>query len=84
MAKYDPLRRYLSRQKTDTVTLSFFAIEALISGLLPKGAARPEWWADSDTPDPKAVQKSAWRDAGFVASLLPNQDSARFDRALPE
>ena len=44
MAKYDPLRRYLARQKSETVTLSFSAIEALIGGLLPKSAGRPECW----------------------------------------
>lgn len=79
MAKYDPLRRYLSRHKTDTVTLSFSAIEALIGGLLPKGADRPEWWAGAGV-DPKAVQRAAWRDAGFSARLLPGEDRARFDR----
>lgn len=80
MAKYDPLRRYLSRQKTETVSLSFSAIEALIGAPLPKGANRPGWWDDSTLGDPKAVHKAAWREAGFAAILVPGEDRARFDR----
>jgi hypothetical protein len=81
MAKYDPLRRYLSRQKTASVTLSFMEIERMIGALLPKSAAQTAWWADAGDDDPKAVQKAAWRDIGYTATLLPGEDRARFDRA---
>ena len=84
MAKYDPLRRYLARQKAETVTLSLSAIEALIGGLLPKGARRPEWWSENNALDPRAVQKAAWRDGGFRAALVLGADRARFDRIAPE
>lgn len=80
MAKYDPLRRYLARQKTETVILSFSEIERLIGGILPKAAGHANWWTDLIEDDPKHVQKSAWRAAGYTAARLAGEDRARFDR----
>lgn len=47
MAKYDPLKRFLARQKADPVELSFAEIERLIGKLLPKRAADQDWWAEA-------------------------------------
>ncbi|MBB5745723.1 DUF7662 domain-containing protein [Brevundimonas variabilis] len=80
MAKYDPLCHYLARQKSGTVSLTFTEIERLIGGMLPKSALRDDWWADLAEPDPKHVQKRAWRAAGYTAVRVPGQDRARFDR----
>jgi hypothetical protein len=78
MAKYDPLKRFLARQKADAVLLSFNEIDGLIGGLLPKGAARPDWWATDG--DAKQVQQAAWRETGFTAILIPREDRVRFSR----
>lgn len=42
MAKYEPLRRYLARQKTARVELTFSDIERLIGAFPPKAAALPD------------------------------------------
>jgi hypothetical protein len=80
MAKYDPLQRFLSRQKTECVMLSFREIEAMIGGLLPKGAETPDWWAADSVQNPKAVQAAAWARAGYSATLLKGEDRVRFHR----
>lgn len=80
MAKYDPLRRYLSRQKTDAVILSFTEIERLIAGILPKAATHPDWWSCLAEDHPRHVQKLAWRAAGYTATLVVGEDKTRFDR----
>ena len=81
LAKYDPLRSYLKRQKADALELSFREIENLIGYLLPKSAGRPEWWANSDEePSARAVQRQAWLEAGYHARLQA-QDRVAFNRA---
>ena len=81
MAKYDPLRSYLKRQKADALELSFREIENLIGYLLPKSAGRPEWWANSDgEPSVRAVQRQAWLEAGYHARLQA-EDRVAFNRA---
>lgn len=82
MTKYDPLRRFLSRQKTQTLTLSFAEMESLIGRLLPKGASHPDWWADAVDTERRPSQKEAWREAGFAAVLLQGQDRVQFDRRV--
>ena len=82
MTKYDPLRRFLSRQKSQTLTLSLAEIESLIGRLLPKSASRPGWWVDAVDTDPRQIQKDAWREAGFAAELLKGQDRVQFDRRV--
>ena len=78
MAKYEPLRRYLARQKTARVDLTFAEIERLIGALLPKRAQSPNWWNPGDED---AVQAQAWRSAGFVAGLN-GREQVRFDKNL--
>ena len=80
MAKYDPLSRYLSRQKSTPFELSFSEMERLIGALLPKAATRSEWWSGHPSPDPRAVHLAAWRSQGLRAHLLPGQDRVRFDK----
>ncbi|MCH4269636.1 MAG: hypothetical protein LKF80_14660 [Brevundimonas sp.] len=80
MAKYDPLSRYLSRQKAKAFELSFSEMERLIGALLPKAAAKPEWWRGHPVPDPRAVHLTAWRSHSLRASLLPGQDRVRFEK----
>ena len=80
MAKYDPLSRYLSRQKTDAFELSFSEMERLIGALLPKAAAKAEWWSGLPAADPRAVHLTAWRSHRLRANLLPGQDRVRFEK----
>jgi len=48
MRKYDALaaflRRWRVRNGAEGVELGFAHIESIIGGLLPRGAAKPEWW----------------------------------------
>lgn len=82
MAKYDPLRSYLKRQKADALELSFREIENLIGYLLPKRAGQPEWWANADEDaSARSVQRRAWLLAGYHARLLPSHDRVSFTRA---
>jgi len=80
MAKYDPLKRYLARQKTARVELSFDDIERMIGAFLPKAAARSQWWDDVGTDGPPAVQMQAWRSAGYRAQLT-TRERVIFERA---
>jgi len=79
MAKYDPLRDYLRRQRAGELDLTFREIEAKIGYMLPNIAASAEWWACPGEPGPRDVQKIAWRAAGFDAELLGG-DRVRFSR----
>ena len=81
MGKYDPLRRYLRRTKSTDLVLSFTEIERIIGGMLPNGAARAQWWDDVAAPEPRHVQRAAWRDAGYRACLIAGADKVRFERA---
>lgn len=44
MAKYEPLRRYLARQKAVRVEMTFSEIERMIGSFLPKRAQSTAWW----------------------------------------
>lgn len=79
MAKYDPLKRYLSRQKTARVDLTFPEVERIIGAMLPKSAMRSQWWANEESASLTHVQVAAWREAGFKAFLEGN-DRVRFER----
>lgn len=50
MGKYDPLRDYLRKQKTDELDLSFVEMERKIGYMLPKSASLPQWWPRADAP----------------------------------
>jgi hypothetical protein len=80
MAKYDPLKRYLSRQKTVGVDLTFTELERIIGAMLPKSAHRPQWWANETDAETSHVQVAAWRDAGFKAFLV-GSEQVRFEKA---
>jgi hypothetical protein len=72
MSKYEPLRRYLARQRAARVEMTFNEIENMIGALLPKAAARAVWW-DEAAASGAAVQTRAWRGAGYRAQLGANE-----------
>lgn len=80
MGKYDPLRDHLKRQRTADVELSFSEIERIIGCMLPNSAARPQWWANVTDAETSAVQRNAWRDAGYDAILVVGLDRVKFKR----
>ena len=83
MAKYDPLRNYLRRQRNDEIELSFAEIERLLGAMLPNRASLPQWWAIATKPYAAHPQSNAWKDAGFDASLIARRDRVRFRRVVP-
>jgi hypothetical protein len=82
MAKYDPLRDYIRKQKLDAFELTFAEMERRIGYMLPKSASRPQWWANTTDPETSHVQRKAWGDAGFDAFLIVGADRVRFRRVL--
>jgi len=83
MGKYDPLEGHLRRQKTVTYEMTFRDIERVLGGLLPKGAQRPEWWANEQNPATRHMQRHAWLRAGFRATPHNDAETVRFDRMTP-
>jgi len=83
MAKYDPLRDYLRRQKIHELELSFAEMERKIGYMLPKSASLPQWWANPTDPATPPVQCRAWSEAGFDAFLIVGADRVRFTRVEP-
>lgn len=81
MAKYDPLCRYLRRQRLAEFELSFAEMERVIGAMLPGSAALPQWWANVTDPASAHVQRRAWGDAGYEAFLIVGKDRVRFKRA---
>jgi len=67
MAKYDPLQRYLRRQSSAEVVLTFSEIENLLTTLLPRSSRRREWWANESLDDTTSVQCRPWMRAGYMA-----------------
>lgn len=80
MPKYDPLRRFLRRQRLDVVEMSFTDIERQIGALLPKSAQRPQWWANEASDATAHVQCRAWREAGYDAFPTVDRETVRFQR----
>ena len=80
MAKYDPLRRYLRRQRGAEIELSFAEIERILGAMLPHAASRPEWWIEDISAQVKGVQQAAWRDAGYRAFLIKQSERVHFRR----
>ncbi len=74
MAKYDPLRDYLSEYK---LTLTFKEIDNIIAPkALPRGAYCKEssfWGNSTRRPGNKHVQAFAWYDAGWKVSRVDFQ-----------
>jgi len=79
MGKYDPLRDYLRRQRADELELTFVDIELRLRAMLPKSAARPQWWIGDGCPS-SGIQCEAWKAAGFEALLIEGKDRVRFRR----
>jgi len=76
MSKYDPLARFLRRQRSDEVSLTFRDVERIIRGVLPKASQTQEWWAD----DGNTLQGAAWRSSGFAIEASPKIEKLRFVR----
>ncbi|MEN5168685.1 toxin-antitoxin system, antitoxin component [Brevundimonas pondensis] len=84
MAKYEPLERYLRRQKAAEVELSFRDIERMVGGLLPKASADLKWWRVEDGPTAPPQQR-AFAAAGYVAQPELRAERVRFVRsAIPK
>lgn len=81
MAKYDPLKHYLRRQRVDVVELSFVEIERKLGYMLPNRAERPLWWTADAKVVPVPPHQNAIHDAGFTAELMPCGSRVRFRRA---
>ena len=71
MAKYDPLRDYLRRQRATALEMSFVEIERKLGYMLPKSANLPQWWDGPADDHTRQVQRHAWTQAGYEASLNP-------------
>lgn len=80
MGKYDPLRDYLRRQRSERFEMTFVEIERKIGYMLPKSASRPQWWANVSDPRTTHVQRKAWGDAGYDAFLIAGADKVRFEK----
>lgn len=61
MSKYDPLSGHLRRQRQDELELTFAEIERILGAMLPKSAARQQWWANTTDPYTSQVQRKAGR-----------------------
>lgn len=83
MAKYDPLQRFLRRQRaSDEFVLTFADIERIIGAMLPKAVNDPAWWSNGESVSGTGVQQRAWMEAGFHARLGPGETVtfSRFSR----
>lgn len=78
MAKYEPLVRYLRRQKAAEVELSFRDIERIV-GFLPKASADLKWWRAEDVPS--SPQQRAFAQAGFTPEPQLRAERVRFVRS---
>lgn len=78
MAKYDPLRDYLKRQRADEIELTFAEIERRIGAMLPKSANQAQWWAGVADAGAGSVQGQAWKSVGFDAVLIAGKDRVLF------
>ena len=62
MAKYEPLRVFLSHRAEDEVPMTFHEIEGLIGAPLPPVAFKHRaWWSNNPS---NSVITSAWLEAG--------------------
>ena len=80
MSKYDPLSGHLRRQRPADLELTFVEIERILGAMLPKSAARPQWWANTNDTDARHVQHRAWSEAGYAAFLQVGKERVRFKR----
>lgn len=80
MGKYDPLSRYLRRQTSAELALTFAEIENLLTVLLPKSARRSEWWCNETSQSSTHVQCRAWLQAGYHAFPAISREQVTFRR----
>lgn len=80
MAKYEPLVRYLRRQKGAEVELSFRDIERIVGGLLPKASNNLLWWRAEDAVSAQPQQR-AFAQSGFSPLPELRAERVRFVRA---
>ncbi len=79
MAKYEPLRVFLRRQRRAEGELTFRDIERIVGGILPKAAADEAWWR----PDPCLAaqpQQRVFAEAGFTVLPSIRAETVRFIR----
>ena len=80
MGKYDPLEAHLRRQRQDQLEMSFRDVEHVLGAPLPRGAQRPQWWANERDLECGHVQCRAWLRAGYEASVSMRAGTVRFTR----
>ena len=87
MRKYDALaaflRRWRVRNGAEGVELGFAHIESIIGGLLPRAAAKAEWWHVNGCKDSHTPHHSAWLEAGFEAIAEPKTERVYFRKRPP-
>jgi hypothetical protein len=76
MGIYDPLREHLQKQRLREFILTFSEFENIIGRHLPKSADRPQRWANQK--DGVRPQRDAWKNAGYEAFLIKDEDKVRF------
>jgi hypothetical protein len=60
--------------------MSFDDIERVLGAMLPKRAARPQWWTIETKSGARPIQQCAWHDAGYDAALVEGRDRVCFRR----
>ena len=82
MAKYDPLKSFLSDVSSEEITFSFRQIEIILRDDLPNSARTyPEWWANEESDSTSHVQCKAWRSSGFRANVSMEEEMVKFTRS---
>lgn len=77
MAKYDPLNRYLLKQRAPELLLSFAEIERILDAPLPVSASRPQFWANTVEAHGH-VHRAALKGSGYNAFLVTEKNAVRF------
>jgi hypothetical protein len=68
VAKYDPLKQYLTNQKNDEIPMDFKDIERVIGATLPASSRDREWWENDVSGS--HVQAQSWRGAGYSVDRI--------------
>lgn len=81
MGKYEPLKRYLEGQSTDSVDANFAQLEAILGFSLPQSAYRHQaWWANE--AHGSHSHSRSWQDAGWeTRQVNTSHHTVRFERA---
>lgn len=79
MAKYDPLKQALMRDRRQTVLMSFSEIEKLVGPLPATSHANQWWWGNEENKIKHYAQCRAWTAADYdaVADLKAQQVTFR-------